>query len=136
MPRILNRRLEILYDLARQQAECIVTCTVNFSEYELQQQANHVQYKVKCQLFGASSGCNSRNELLHTYQLQVIQLRPTDSINIIFDQVLPLSQLKKDLRKDEIYGLITLSNLLLDPKQLKKQTNTVEFGYKLVIDNG
>lgn len=127
MPRILNRRLEILYDLARQQAECIVTCTLNFSKYELQQQVNHaLQYKIICQLFDASSGCNSRDELLHTYQLQVIPPTPTDSVNIVFDQVLPLSQLKKDLRKDEIYGLITVSNPSIDPRKLKKQTNTVE----------
>lgn len=126
MPRILNRRLEILYDLARQQAECIVTCTVNFSEYELQQQANHVQYKVKCQLFGASSGCNTRDNLLYTYDVQIIAPTPTYSVNLIFDAILPLSQLKKDLRKDEIYGLFTLSNQFIEPKKLKKQTNLVD----------
>lgn len=128
MPRILNRRLEILYDLARQQAECIVTCTVSFEEYELQQQVNHaLQYKIKCQLFDASSGCNCGNELLHTYELQVIlNPRRASTVNIVFDQVLPLKQLKKDLRKDEIYGLLTLINSSIDPKKLKKQTNTVE----------
>ena len=109
MPRILNRRLEILYDLARQQAECIVTCTVSFDEYELQQQVNHaLQYKIKCQLFDASSGCNCGNEHLLTtlYSIKCYHKK----------------QLKKDLRKDEIYGLLTLSNSSIDPKK-QKETN-------------
>ena len=98
MPHIVNRRLEILYDLAKQQAECIVTCTLIFTKQESQQQvSNKLQYEMKCQLF-----------------------------NITFDGVIPISQLTKDASKDELYSLLTLTNPTIEPRKLKKQTNLVE----------
>lgn len=127
MPHIMNRLLEILYDLARQQVECIVTCTVNFDTHELQQVNTNIQYQMKCQLFGTSSGSNNWDILLYTYQPQFIapeSLAPL--INLVFDEVLPLSQLKQDASKDEIYGLLTLSNAFMAPQQLEKRTNLVE----------
>jgi hypothetical protein len=137
MPHIVNRRLEILYDLARQQAGCIVTCTLIFTKQECQQQVNkNLQYEMKCQLFGASSGWNGRDKLLHSYEVKYIangaMIQP---VHLTFDGVIPISQLTKDASKDEIYGLLTLTNPTLEPRKLKKQTNPVEIIQKHGIQN-
>lgn len=127
MPHIVNRRLEILYDLAKQQAECIVTCTLIFTKQECQQVNNNLQYEMKCQLFGASSGWNGRDKLLHTYNVEDIANGTSlQLVNLTFDEVISTSQLTKDSSKDEIYGLLTLTNPAIEPKKLKKQTNLVE----------
>lgn len=126
MPHIVNRRLEILYDLARQQAECIVTCTLIFTKQECQQVNNNLQYEIKCQLFGASSGWNGRDKLLHTYKVESIPNSASLHVNLTFNQVIPISQLTKDASKDELYGLLTLTNPAIEPRKLKKQTNPVE----------
>lgn len=127
MPHIVNRRLEILFDLARQQAECIVTCTLIFTNQECQQVNNNLQYEMKCQLFGASSGCNDRDKLLHTYKVESVSNSTLlQFVNLTFDEVIPTSQLTKDSSKNEIYGLLTLTNSAIEPRKLKKQTNLVE----------
>lgn len=128
MPHIVNRRLEILFDLARQQAECIVTCTLIFTKQESQQQvSNKLQYEMKCQLFGASSGWNGRDKLLHTYKVEDLSNGTSlQFVNLTFDEVIPTSQLTKNSSKDEIYGLLTLTNPAIEPRKLKKQTNPVE----------
>lgn len=135
MPQIVSRRLDILYDLGKQQAECIVTCTVNFNEQE-QQLESALRYQMECQLFVGSSGCNGADELLHTYELQIIpESTPMRSVDLMFVEVLPAIKLKKDLIKDELYGLLTLINPSIEPIKLIKQTNLIELrAYKCFIN--
>lgn len=127
MASIVNRRLDILTDEARNTSKCTVTCTVNFTEFEVASQRNGLQYQMKCQLFGDDSGLTFGDDLLHTYAAQTVPNGsvPSASVNLKFEATLPTSTLNEDRGGDEILGRLTLINPAIEPRKVQKDTNVI-----------
>jgi hypothetical protein len=132
MPTLTNRTLTITRDPRKKTARCVVKCNVNFNALELCQmkacpKASH--YRLRCRLMGEDNGLGALinpDDVLFIYSdiFNFPDPTPTATEARTFDITVGESLLDEDIGRDEIYGLLILTNLATNA-QLKKKTNVV-----------
>ncbi len=132
MATITNRKLTVRHDHEKKTVLATVTCNVNFTALELCQMKNCTaarHFKLKCQLWGEDdSFFDPTDNLLYTYgnAFYFPDGTPTATETRKFEVLLGEGVLDEDwLGRDEVYGLLRLSNLNA-MTEIKKKTNTVE----------
>lgn len=132
MATITDRRLNLTHDRVKQTVKAVVTCKVNFTPLEQCQMKTCPgrHFKLKCQLWGADSGLNGADDFLFTYQdvFFFSDATPTATESRTFTVVLGEGVLDEDWGQDEIYGLLTLTNLST-LVQVRNKTNEVAHSF-------
>ena len=130
MASISNPTLTISHDHTKKTAHAMVKAKINFTQFELNQMKQGLQFKLKCQLWGADSGLTGDDDFLFTYANAKFYPDATPAIteDAVFDVTLGEGVLDEDLGTDEIYGKLILTNLFT-LIQVKKNTNEVSHSF-------
>jgi hypothetical protein len=91
-------------------AECVVTCNVRFSRYEMSQIQLGLRFKLSCKLW--ERDIVTPDDYLYGFGDQIFpDTTPTTLESVTFRQILGLSLLNQEWGTDEIYGRLELKNL-------------------------
>lgn len=109
MARIASPKLDISVDSKRNTAECVVTCKVAFSPYELREMREGLWFRLGCELW--EDDTLSRDDYLYTYGSKFFpDATPNSPENVRFRATLGLSLLDQEWGRDEVYGKLKLLN--------------------------
>ena len=132
MATITNASLTLTHDHRKKTVNSVVKCKINFTTLELclMKACAGRHFKVKCQLWGADSGLTGADDFLYTYSNVFYFPDPTPNAteNVTFSVILGEGVLDEDWGQDEVYALISLTNLTT-LVQVKKKTNTVSHSF-------
>jgi hypothetical protein len=133
MATITNAKLAFSHDHEKKLVKAVVTCDVNFTGLEQCQMKTCPKmryYKLKCQLWGSDSGLTGSDDFLYTYSdiFYFPDPTPTPTEKRTFDVMLGEGVLDEDWGEDEVYGLLSLSNLYT-MTQITKKTNTIHHSF-------
>jgi hypothetical protein len=130
MASISNPTLTISHDHTKKTAHPVVKAKINFTQFELNQMKQGLQFRLKCQLWGADSGLTGADDFLFTYANVKFYPDATPAVteDAVFDVVLGEGVLDEDLGTDEIYGKLILTNLFT-LIEVKKNTNQVSHNF-------
>lgn len=127
---ISNQKLTITCDNVKKTARCIVSGKVGFTDYEMSQMKLGTRFKLKCELKGADSGLNGKDDFLYTYV--PVKYFPdstsTQNEDVTFEVVLGEGVLDEDNGVDDVYGSLTLTNLYTT-KKVTKYTSQVSHSF-------
>lgn len=133
MATITNAKLVLTHDHAKKTVRAVVSCNVNFTSLELCQMKTCPGarfFKLKCQLWGEDSGLTGADDFLFTYSDVFFfpDATPAATESRTFSVLLGEGVLDEDWGRDEVYGLLRLTNLntLIE---VKRKTNTVSHSF-------
>ncbi len=123
MASITKAKLTISKTPANGTALCTVDCTVSFSPYEMKEMKEGLKFRLDCSLWADDV---ITDDCIFNYGSKFFpDATPTSSENYQFQATLGLGLLDEDLFfKDEVYGLLKLTNLYTQIK-VQKKTNVV-----------
>ncbi len=128
MATIKSAVLTLVHDRKRKTVQATVKATINFTPLELcmMKACPSRHFKVKCQLWGADSGLTGSDDFLYTYPAVFYfpDSTPNAVETVTFNEVLGEGVLDEDWGEDEVYGLITLVNLV-SLIAVRKRTNQI-----------
>ncbi len=133
MATINNAKLVLTHDHTKKTVRAVVSCNVNFTSLELCQMKTCPGarfFKLKCQLWGEDSGLTGADDFLFTYSDVFFfpDATPAATESRTFSVLLGEGVLDEDWGRDEVYGLLRLTNLntLIE---VKRKTNTVSHSF-------
>lgn len=125
MASISNPTLQITHDHTKKTARVIVSATVQFSPYEMNEIREGLKFKLKCRLWGSDSGLTGANDPLFAFPSKYFpDTTPSAVEKVSFDVTLGDGALDEDLGTDEIFARLTLVNLYTLTNVTRK-TNTI-----------
>ena len=135
MATITDAKLTISHDHAKKLATPVVTCHVNFSPQDMALMnalPNVRVFKLKCQLWGADEWFNGGDDNLGLAVYSRVHYfadsTPTPTESRTFSAEVGEGVLDEDNGIDEIYGKLTLYNLVF-PSIVSKKTNEVHHSF-------
>jgi hypothetical protein len=126
MANVWSAHLAISHDHVKKLAAVTVRVKLAFTTYELKQMKDGLQFKCKCELWGADSGFNGADDKLYVLSPKYFpDASPSGTEEISFQVTLGEGVLDEDWGRDEVYAHVVLQNLFTQTKS-SKNSNTVE----------
>jgi hypothetical protein len=108
-----NARLTLTRDTAKKTVRAVATVRITFTQFEVNQMQQGLQFRLRAKLMGADSGLFGADDDLFTYTPAKFypDATPNSVENATFDVTLGEEVLNEDLGTDEIYATFELTNL-------------------------
>jgi hypothetical protein len=126
MATLTNATLRITVNAAAKTAQCVATCRVHFTAFELNQMAQGLRFVLHSSLWGEDGTFLNPDDFLFSYASQNFpDSSPSAIETATFNATVGLSLLNEDWGTDEVYALLTLKNLYTN-NTIKAKTNVVK----------
>lgn len=115
MATITNAKLEIGSSPTAGTSNCVVTCRVSFTKYELNEMKEGLKFALHCNLWGEDLGPGNwlnPDDFIFSYASKHFpDATPANPEMVTFTATLGTSLLNEDFGTDEVYGRLRLKNL-------------------------
>lgn len=110
MATITNAKLEVGSNAATGTSNCVVTCRVSFTKYELNEMKEGLKFALHCTLWGEDS--ITPDDFIFSYASKHYpDASPSNPELATFTATLGTNLLNEDFGTDEVFGRLRLKNL-------------------------
>ena len=113
MASLSNATLTLNRDAAKKTVRAVARCRITYTQFELNQMQQGLQFRMRAKLMGADSGLFGGDDDLFTYTPAKFypDATPTSVETATFEVTLGDEVLDEDLGRDEIFARFELTNL-------------------------